>query len=251
MTLELPCPPGPVPSRTIGLATASGILPSMAAEPDGVYFAAKDYAHPLRRLAALVIDLAFLFAMLNVIFIPLAYVMVPETLRSQRRTAETQREMQSYVKPIKVPVTLAWLALCVAYEIPLRRTRGGTVGYRLTGIRLVDQSGQAPQMRPLIRRLLFAIPCTLFLGVSYFSCFTSPRRQTAHDKWSGTWAVRKAAQPAGPALTSYHTTFLGTIPMTYVDLEPQPGESPSASNESSVAVASAAADEAVARAAHL
>jgi uncharacterized RDD family membrane protein YckC len=199
----------------------------MAAKPDAVYFAPKDYAHPVRRLGALLIDLIFLVALLNAILLPIAYMVVPANIRSQRRTPEIQQEIDKYVRPIQKPVTLAWLVLCVAYHIPLRRTRGGTLGYRLMGIRLVDQSGRPPAMRQLARRFLIAIPLTLFIGLSYFSCFSAPRRQTLHDMWSGTWAVRKRAQPAGPAVTAYFTKFLGTIPTMYIDVEPLPADAPS------------------------
>ncbi|HVP13361.1 MAG TPA: RDD family protein [Phycisphaerae bacterium] len=215
----------------------------MAVEPNSVYFAPADYAHPARRLGALVIDLAFLVAVLIAVYLQLAYVVVPQSIRSQRWSPEVQREIDRHVKPIMKPLTWAWFAFCAAYHIGLRRTRGGTLGYRLMGIRLVDEAGQAPAVRRLFRRFLLAIPSTLFLGASYFSCFTSPRRQTAHDKWSGTWAVRKRALPAGPALISYHTKFFGTFPTTYIDVEPLPAGEQSALDPKPAGQPQSSADE--------
>jgi uncharacterized RDD family membrane protein YckC len=233
------------PTAAVGWTAAGGILPSMAVEADSVYFAAKDYAHPVRRLGALIIDLAFLIALLNAIYIPIAYAIVPASIRNQHRTPERQQEIDKLVKPIQMPVPMAWLALCIIYHIPFRRTRGGTLGYRLMGIRLVDRKGQTPPMRPLIKRFLIAIPSTMFIGLSYFSLFTSPKRQTMHDKWSGTWAIRKRAEPAGPAITAYNTSFLGTIPTTYIDVEPLPGVATSQAGPETAESPPAPADEPV------
>jgi uncharacterized RDD family membrane protein YckC len=60
------------------------------------------------------------------------------------------------------------------------------------------------------------------LGAGYVLCFKTPRRQAIHDRWSGTWLVRRRAEPIGPALSTYHTKLFGTFILTYTDVEPAP-----------------------------
>ncbi len=193
---------------------------SSVAKPDGVYFDLRDYAHPLKRVVACVVDLALLVALLTGMSAGAATLLVPAEIRSQARTVETQRQINKFMKPVQVPLVLGWLALCITYHVPLRRTRGGTVGHRLVRTRVVDKAGQPPCMRTLLRRFLIAVPATIFLGISYFDSLRNPRRQTTHDQWSGTWVVRAKAKPAGSAITSYHPKLLGTFLMTYIDVEP-------------------------------
>jgi uncharacterized RDD family membrane protein YckC len=196
----------------------------MAGEPDCVYFKAGDYAHPLRRFGAFALDVALLFLLLASLGFVVGLVMVPKEIRQQPRSPEVQREINKYMKPAQVPLVAGWFVCGALYYVPLRRTRGGTLGYRLVGIRLVDRTGGIPSLRTLAKRFLLAVPFDLPLGASYLACLQSPRRQAIHDQWSGTWMVRKWARLAGPARTSYQTKLLGTILLTYLDLEPVDSE---------------------------
>jgi len=200
-----------------------------APPPDSVCFDLRDYAHPLKRLIACAVDFLLLAAVLASTASLTEFLLVPREVWSQARTAEVQQQINRHIKPAQVPLTLSWLASCFAYHVLLRRTRGGTIGHRLMRTRLVDKTGQPPSLRLLLRRFLIAVPATLLFGLSYLDCFRNPRRQTTHDKWSGTWVVRCRAQPAGPAITSYHPKLLGTFLLTHIDLEPVTKETPIAS----------------------
>lgn len=194
------------------------------AKPDGVYFSLRDYANPLKRVIACATDFVLLVALFAGMGAVVGILLVPAEVRSQTRTVETQRQINRHMKPAQVPLALGWLALCVAYHVPLRRTRGGTIGHRLMRTRVVDKQGQPPAVRALFRRFFIAVPATMFFGISYFDCLRNPRRQTTHDQWSGTWVVRAGAKPVGPAITSYHPKLLGTFMMTYIGLEPVTSE---------------------------
>jgi hypothetical protein len=64
---------------------------------------------------------------------------------------------------------------------------------------------------------------TIFLlvfALIYRPCQRDPRRQTFHDRWSGTWSIRKRAEPAGPAKPVHHAKLLGPFLVTHVDIEP-------------------------------
>ncbi|MBN2560862.1 MAG: RDD family protein [Phycisphaerae bacterium] len=201
----------------------------MSAKPDAVYYASEDYAHPARRLGAWISDLAILLVILSGIGIAVQAVYVPWEVFRQRRTPEVRRQVQRYMKPIEGRLSLGVLAAAVLYHVALRRLRGGTLGYRLMRIRLVDKTGEPPAWRVLVRRFLVAVPVTLPLGASYLRCRKDPKRQAVHDQWSGTWLVRKKARPAGPAITAYQTKLLGTYLLTYIDVEPYVPVDPPAS----------------------
>lgn len=191
-----------------------------SATPDSVYFDLRDYAHPIKRVLACAIDIVLLLAVFSIAGTLVGVFLMPQELRGKPRTAEVQRQMTKYMKPAQRPLGLGWLAFCIVYQIPLRRTRGGTIGHRLMRTRLVDKNGNTPPIRAVFRRFLIAAPATLFLGLSYWDSFRNPRRQATHDIWSGTWVVRCRAKPAGPAITSHNPKLLGTILLTYVDVEP-------------------------------
>lgn len=198
----------------------------MNATPDAVYFVAGDYAHPRRRIGACLIDFVVLVLLVSAIAALAQYIVVPADVLKQPRTTEAQKQevqkqINKHMKPVQVPVALiSFVVLPMTYHIGLRRLRGGTIGYRLTGVRVVDKKGNMPSWRVLLRRFLIALPSVLPLGAGYFRSFGDPKRQAVHDQWSGTWVIRKRATPAGPAITAYQTKLFGTFPMTYIDVEP-------------------------------
>jgi uncharacterized RDD family membrane protein YckC len=205
----------------------------MTTQPNAVYFAPHDYAPVTRRFGAFLVDLVALYLLAVVLAIPIGYLLLPRGLPSTPDTPPPQ-VLSKYTK---IVFTLGGLLGGVPYHIALRRSRGGTLGYRLLGIRLVDQTGHPPSWRVLGKRfvlaVILAIPCLFFLPLvaSYLYALKHPRRQTGHDFWSGTWLVRKNARPAGPALTAYNSKLLGTLLLNYIDVEPYVPEHPPTTNE--------------------
>ncbi|QDV91406.1 RDD family protein [Phycisphaerae bacterium RAS2] len=187
---------------------------------DYILFAPSDYAGLSRRLIALVIDLAIVIAGVSGISSAVAARVVPPDVWQVTNRAERQRKMNEAMRPVQLPTTLGCVAFAVIYHVLGRTLRGGTIGYRIAGIRLVDAAGRTPPLAVLFKRFLMAVPFTLLLGASYSSVRRKLRRQTTHDQWSGTWVVRKAAVPIGPAKPAYQTKLLGTMLFTWLDLEP-------------------------------
>ncbi|MFQ5495329.1 MAG: RDD family protein [Phycisphaerae bacterium] len=194
----------------------------MSTEPDAVYFAPQDYAPAWRRFAAFFIDLFAVFCILAALELAAAAAVVPRDVFRAPASPERQQLVNEHLKPVKGPVIWGWFILTVIYHIPFRGTRGGTLGYRIAGIRLVDRTGRPPEMKTLIKRFFLALPGCFLLLLTYLSCFRDPKRQAAHDQWAGTWLVRKRAVPAGPALTEYKTKLFGTFVVTYIDVAPVP-----------------------------
>ncbi len=159
-------------------------------------------------------------------------------------------------------VLIAGCVIAVLYHLVLWRTRGGTVGFRLMGLRLTALGGGTPIFGQLIRRLLIALifpaivatillralavpqqqattqpvtPASFITGLVIFSFFLligissylsiprSARRQAQHDRFSGTWVIRRDAVPGGAAQPVEAAVFLGTIRLPYWDVEPTAG----------------------------
>ncbi len=192
----------------------------MSEVPQFVYYRQEDYAPVARRIPSFIIDIIVLVVALMATATVMQTLYVPPSVIKMPNSPEKTRLSANYLQPVKVRFVLGWLAFAILYHIALRRTRGGTLGYRLTRIRLIDATGRPPSWPVLVKRFLIAVPFTFFFAVTYWGCFHSPRRQTFHDQWSGTWLIRKNAQSAGPARPAYQTKLLGTWLLTYMDLEP-------------------------------
>ena len=165
--------------------------------PDAVYYTTSDYAHPARRIGAALVDFVVLFLVVWLFSTGVALlVALPDVKRlsntpegqKQVDRQETKTQIKKSMKSIQVPAGLvAFVLLPAAYHIGLRRLRGGTPGYRVMGIRVVDRTGSTPGWRVLLRRFLIGTPMVLLLGAGYWQCPRDPKRQANHDRWSGTW----------------------------------------------------------------
>lgn len=192
----------------------------MSEQDEAVYFSPTDYATTPRRIGAATMDALMLVLGLMVLGTIAQLIYVPRDVLLMPPSAEKQRLVAQHMKPIQRPAFLGWLSLCAAYHIGLRRLIGSTVGHMAMGQRLVDANGLTPSWRVLAKRFGLALPSVLFFGVSYVLCPRNPRRQAFHDRWAGTWVVRKRARIAGPAKLAYQTRLIGTVLLTYIDVEP-------------------------------
>lgn len=200
----------------------------MSEVPEFVYYRNEDYARVVRRVPSFVIDLAVLFVALMATATLAQAIYVPTDVVRMANSPEKKRLIAKHLQPVQVQFMLGWLAVGILYHMALRRTRGGTIGYRITGIRLVDATGRPPSWRTLVKRFLVAVPFFFFFAVTYWACFHSPKRQSFHDQCAGTWLIRKNAGPAGPARPAYQTRLLGTWLFTFLDLEPAEVSEPAA-----------------------
>ncbi len=203
----------------------------MAGEPDAVYFHDEDYASIGRRIGAFLLDHVFLFLVLILIelaALTLSLRSVPPDLREQMTStdrAERQLAIEEWMKSAEAMASFrrglaVWLAFGFVYYVAIRRLRGGTLGYRIMGIRLADKTGNPPSLLRLSGRFFLAAIATFPLGASYITCRTQGRRQSFHDRWCSTWMVRKRAIPAGPATVQYGGFIFGRFILNYTVVEP-------------------------------
>jgi uncharacterized RDD family membrane protein YckC len=83
------------------------------------------------------------------------------------------------------------------YLVLLKRSKWGTLGYRIGGVRIVGLDGGTPGIACLTVRLIFAMhgPLTWILDLIWLS--DDPHRQAIRDKFANTYVVKRGAAPAG------------------------------------------------------
>ncbi len=223
----------------------------MQADAPPVIFSNDDYASCPRRVASCAVDLVVLALIFSGMQLWFAYKYVPHDVRAMAPSPARQRLFDKHLAPVAGQISLLSLGVVAIYIIPFRQLRGGGIGYRLLGLRLVDATGNPPSIGALFKRaviigiLMFIglMPAgmitalakgmgptaksvvmfagvVLFMFMAYRPCRTQARRQSVHDRWSGTWIIRNRAQSIGRADMKFHTVFLGTWPIRYIELEP-------------------------------
>lgn len=105
-------------------------------------------------------------------------------------------------------VVKVWILFSYLYLSVLKCTRAGTVGYIVTGVRLVDLRGERPSLWRTLYRALFLVlgPITLFIDIFWIG--GDDNRQSLRDKLAGSYVIRRSAQPAGRGPIAAHRVFL-------------------------------------------
>jgi uncharacterized RDD family membrane protein YckC len=162
---------------------------SMGDQIEGVYYSLADYAGLGRRLLILTIDGVLLFLAFITLLALYGFAMGPGS--------SIHLFMASYA------------VLCFMYLAVLARSRMGTIGYKLTGVRVVDLSGKRPSLACMTYRSLFAVlgPFNALLDLIWLS--GDPYRQGLRDKLAGTYIIRRGAEPEGVGLQKHVMITLG------------------------------------------
>lgn len=180
-----------------------------------------DYAGLVRRVVIVCVDLVAAMALASGVLVGIWYVWL-------ERYPEGDPPAQAlWVMPV-----LAFLYLTV-----LKRSRIRTLGYILTGVRIVNIEGKRPSLLQMTIRLLPVIPLST-IPVPWFILFDlgwmleEPAKQTLRDKWAGTFVVRRNAQPIGTAPIRYKRIGFAGLFLIFpeigrVEQAPQPPAEPS------------------------
>lgn len=194
-----------------------------------------DYASPLKRIISFAIDFIVLMFLLAMLRLGVAAVVVPgDALKGLNQTQQTQ-EVNRRLLPYRTQLNFGIIAVVLVYHVLLRTLPGGTIGYRLTGTRLINEYGRPPELRTAMRRFVFGAPGCLCFLASYLKCLSDPYRQAMHDHYAGTWLVRKHATPIGPAIIEYQQKMIGPWPLQYPVLSPAPEDIPTSETEPALA----------------
>jgi len=186
------------------------------------YYPPRAYASGQRRVIALLIDLLVTGALFFGPYTYVAWEKTPLEVKQMEDGPKKQRLMREAVGDLLVPLIWAGVGLMAAYQILLRKTPLGTLGYILTNIKLVGPDGRSPEWRSYGKRVLICLLEIFSIGLVYIMCFKNKKHQALHDQLAGTWLIKRNAQPEGPGRIIYKTRLLGVYPVTLIDVEPEP-----------------------------
>ncbi len=146
-------------------------------ENSGVIYKSKDYAGFTRRLLIAAVD--------GIVFVLLLLPIVVFT------TIALKDHDAFYFKINYIFSAL----LLIWYFALLKRSKFRTVGYVLTGVKIVDLQGNKPSVFKMILRLflLFIGPFVVYIDIPWL--MSEATKQTLRDKYVGTYVVRKNAIP--------------------------------------------------------
>lgn len=139
----------------------------------GVYFAPEDYVGILRRAVIVVVDLAVL------VLLFFAVAVLGGVLNGT--------------------LTLVYLFCVWAYLTVVKASRIRTVGYRLTGARILNLRGTRPSVFRMTFRLLLWLLGPFNLVVDLLWSGIDKDRQTLCDRYAGTCVAKARAEPIGTA----------------------------------------------------
>ena len=146
----------------------------------GVYYEDDDYAGFVQRALALSIDFVVLVFIGGLIFVLLEAIGGWESERGFVRVFWPTFGVW------------AWLYLAV-----LKRSSVRTLGYRITGLRVVNLRGERPSIIRMTFRFLLWVAGPFHLLFDLLWQGADSEKQTLRDCFSGTYVVQCAAAPAG------------------------------------------------------
>ncbi|MCR9234446.1 MAG: RDD family protein [bacterium] len=153
---------------------------------DGVYFAPEDYIGLRRRVVIFLVDATVL---LGVLF-ALAFFSL---FLSEDYVDEESGKGLSWI----------WFACIWFYLTVIKASRLRTVGYWVTGARIITLRGTKPSVWRMTYRALLNFYSPLNLVYDLLWVGVDRDRQSLTDRFAGTCVVRKRAEPVGRAEIHY------------------------------------------------
>jgi uncharacterized RDD family membrane protein YckC len=146
---------------------------------DGVFYARRDCAGFLRRAISGAIDAGVVW---------LLWVLNFNVVLAFRPTEE--------VAALAIVIGLPGMGFL--YFVVMKRSQVRTVGYRMTGLKVVNLRGSAPSVLAMTLRICVVIWLAWPFGVfDFLYMFGDERRRKLSDVLAGTCVVRTRAQPYG------------------------------------------------------
>ncbi|MFK7822071.1 MAG: RDD family protein [Planctomycetaceae bacterium] len=168
----------------------------------GVLFDSAAYAGLGRRAVGMAIDLLVIW---------LAWILIAITWYWVIRRGE---------EPV-AEATLTWLGFSYIYLAILKATPIRTVGYWLTGVKIVNFRGQRPSFFRTTLRFLLWIVGPINLVLDWLWIGSDHHKQSLRDKFAGTYVIRTNATPIGssPRKTAYYS--LAGLTLMFVEIQTQ------------------------------
>ena len=156
---------------------------------EGVYYAAKDYAGLIKRYFIIAVDLIVIY------IFSLAVIVIFFDL--------PEKSELLIVSKLHVVFFISYI-----YLVIVKRSDWGTLGYILTGVKIVSIEGERPPIWNMTLRFLLLIlgPINLILDVFWLG--GDEYKQTLRDKIVGTYVIAQDAVPLGRGEQLYVLYFL-------------------------------------------
>ena len=151
----------------------------------GVYYDPSAYAGLGRRLLILLIDMIGFILLYALLLIAFTYL--PES------------DIAAHA------MSISCIVLSILYFAILKRTSIGTLGYIITGVRIVDLTGHQPSIGRMLYRTLFMLIGPLNLFLDLFWVGNDREKQSLRDKFAGTYVIRKNAPISGRGQIAFST----------------------------------------------
>lgn len=144
----------------------------------GVYYNTDDYAGFVKRVIIAFVDLIVILAITALILYLSNFFIHNE---------ETYIEYNF----------ISFILVSVVYLAFLKRSRYRTIGYILTGVKIVNLKGETPSIFKMMLRvgLLLIGPFELIIDIIWLT--SEATKQTLRDKYVGTYVVKDSAMPEG------------------------------------------------------
>ena len=145
-------------------------------EKSGVIYKKSEYAGLIKRIVIAVVDILVILIVSFVVLFLTDYLIYDET---------------TYLK-FNI---IFFLIFSVCYLALLKRSKFGTLGYILTGVKIVNLKGRKPSVFDMVfRTLLLTIgPFELFFDIIWLT--QESTKQTLRDKYVGTYVINRSAVP--------------------------------------------------------
>ncbi|MFQ5599216.1 MAG: RDD family protein [Candidatus Krumholzibacteriia bacterium] len=122
-------------------------------------------------------------------------------------------------KTIILAGSLLSLLFCYVYFVELERSKPGTIGFRILGLRIVNLQGQQPSRLDMANRFVMAWLGPLNILVDLLWIPSDENRQALRDKFAGTYVIKRNAKPSGHGLVICATYFLLGFTWTFREVE--------------------------------
>lgn len=168
------------------------ILSSELKESEGIYYSRDDYAGLMRRMIIFLVDgivLLVIFLILSTIFSAIF--------------KEDERAL--YIALILTCLLSAHLYLAVLKSSKIR-----TLGYILTGVKIVNLKGEKPSFLNMTSRfsLVLLYLTSVFFIIDLIWIWSNKNRQSIRDRFARTYVIKKNALPIGKGNITYANYFL-------------------------------------------
>ncbi len=179
-------------------------MSNVSEKDNGVYFATKDYASLPKRIIVAVIDLTILilFAWL---------VSWLWSFWAESPNVEVIAEF-GWLSAALFNPTYFWVITGTAYFYLsiAKRSETRTVGYRVVGLKIIDENGRKPSLFKMSFRFILLVFGPFHLLVDLIWLGGDEGRQTLRDKFVGTYVIREDAKPIGVGNIEYVSyNFMG------------------------------------------